>query len=218
MGKSDADGDPQPKRIKQSAETTKATNDADVDDEPFRVYVSGLPPLTDEKVLRKTFKTCGKVNSVKIVRDSRLRSRGVAFIAFVEEASVEAALQLDTCKVDEQVISVKRAECKSAKADSGAADNTALQVYVSGLPFDADEPTLRKGFEECGKITKFKMLMDRSTGKPRFKGSLFVTYKKQSGVEAALKFNCTEYGGRTLSVRPAVARSTGRQLRYSGKS
>merc|ERR1712217_308583 len=188
------------------------------DDTPFRVYVSGLPPLTDEKTLKKTFRTCGKVKTVKIVKDSRLRSRGVAFISFAEEASVEAALELDTCKVDEQVISVKRAERKSSKADSGAPASSALQVYVSGLPFDADEPTLRKDFEECGKIVKFKMLMERSTGKPRFNGSLFVTYKKQSGVDAALKFHSTEYGGRTLSVRPAVARSTGRQLRYSGKS
>merc|ERR1712217_975438 len=188
------------------------------DDTPFRVYVSGLPPLTDEKTLKKTFRTCGKVKTVKIVRDSRMRSRGVAFISFAEQASVEAALELDTCKVDEQVISVKRAEPRSAEAASGAPASSALQVYVSGLPFDADEPTLRKDFEECGKITQFKMLMDRSTGKPRFNGSLFVTYKKQSGVDAALKFHSTEYGGRTLSVRPAVAKSKGREMRYKSKS
>merc|ERR1712098_409714 len=56
---------------------------------------------------------------------------------------------------------------------------------------------LRKDFSECGEIERLSLPMDEE-GRP--KGISFIKYKTQEGVDAALKFDNLEYGGRTINV------------------
>lgn len=194
-----------------SGERVEAESDGkDADEELFRVLIGGLPATVDEKVLRKHFKACGKIKGVKLVQDSRLRFRGVAFVTFASQEAVDAALALDGCELAGKVINVKKALPVSSKLEENKPVGTALQVCVGSLPGEADEETLRKDFEECGKIEKFRMLFDRSSGKPRFKGTAFIKYKKQAGVDAAFKYDGTEYGGRKITVRPALPKNRGK--------
>merc|ERR1712217_531166 len=62
------------------------------------------------------------------------------------------------------------------------------------------EETLRKDFSECGEIEKMNLPLN-DEGKPR--GIAFITYKTKEGVDAALKFDGDDYGGRTLKVNRA---------------
>merc|ERR1711939_527725 len=75
-----------------------------------------------------------------------------------------------------------------------------LEVFVGGLPWSTEENTLRKDFEECGEIESLRMPLNEE-GKPR--GIAFTTYKTQEGVDKALAFDGTDYGGRTLKVNKA---------------
>merc|ERR1712187_511437 len=50
---------------------------------------------------------------------------------------------------------------------------------------------------ECGEIAKLTLPLNEE-GKP--KGISFIKYKSQEGVDAALKFDNTDYGGRTIFV------------------
>eukprot|EP00811_Abedinium_folium_P003319 NODE_13050_length_1188_cov_5.064090.p2 GENE.NODE_13050_length_1188_cov_5.064090~~NODE_13050_length_1188_cov_5.064090.p2 ORF type:complete len:301 (-),score=130.29 NODE_13050_length_1188_cov_5.064090:207-1109(-) len=75
-----------------------------------------------------------------------------------------------------------------------------MTVFVGGLPFSCEEATLRKDFEECGEITKLHFPMN-DEGRPR--GIAFITYASSKGIEAALAFNNTDYGGRYIKVNMA---------------
>lgn len=161
-----------------------------------RVFVGGLPDDADEQSILEHFGACGTVRSVKLIRNSRLIFRGSAFVSFKKEPAMTAALDLDGTEFSEKKITVKKAAAPVAPPD--------FKVYVAGLPWKATEEVLRKDFEECGEIAKIHLLKDMDTKK--FKGVMFVTYKSQAGVDAALKFHDTEYGGKLILVRLASAK------------
>jgi RNA recognition motif-containing protein len=71
-------------------------------------------------------------------------------------------------------------------------------VFVGGLPWSADEETVKKDFGECGEIVSFSMPMNPE-GQP--KGIAFVDYTNAEGVKKALEFDGTDYGGRTIQVK-----------------
>merc|ERR1712050_160960 len=73
-------------------------------------------------------------------------------------------------------------------------------VFVRGLPFSVEEAALNKDFTECGEIERLN-LPKNEEGNP--KGIAFIKFKNQEGVDAALKFDNTEYGGRTINVSKA---------------
>merc|ERR1712054_534601 len=73
-------------------------------------------------------------------------------------------------------------------------------VFVRGLPFSVEEEALKKDFAECGEIESLRLPINEE-GKPR--GIAFIKYTSKEGLEAALKFDDTEYGGRTINVSKA---------------
>jgi len=73
-------------------------------------------------------------------------------------------------------------------------------VFVRGLPFAVTEDALKKDFAECGEIVSLKLPLNEE-GKPR--GIAFIKYTSQEGVDAAIKFDNTDYGGRNIYVSKA---------------
>jgi len=70
-------------------------------------------------------------------------------------------------------------------------------VFIRGIPWGVTEDAMKKDFEECGEIENFRMPVN-GEGKPA--GIAFIKFKAEAGVEAALKYNDTDYGGRTINV------------------
>merc|ERR1712151_316993 len=93
----------------------------------------------------------------------------------------------------------------STQETSHVEDN---QVLVSGLPWSCGEDILRKDFSECGEILELKLLTDRETGRSR--GLAFITFKNEEGVQAALKYDGDDYGGRTMYVKKADKKGKGK--------
>mmetsp|Transcript_153301 Transcript_153301/g.270534 ORF Transcript_153301/g.270534 Transcript_153301/m.270534 type:complete len:775 (-) Transcript_153301:90-2414(-) len=80
-------------------------------------------------------------------------------------------------------------------------ENKDLTAFVGGIAFSCcTEETLKKDFGECGEIVKLNILMNEE-GRP--KGIAFITFKTQEGLDAALKFDGEDYGGRFLKVNVA---------------
>merc|ERR1711870_93147 len=80
----------------------------------------------------------------------------------------------------------------------GGKGNKEFEVFVGGLPFATTVESIKKDFEECGEIVNIRVPLN-DEGNAR--GIGFIEYKDKESVEKALKFNETEYGGRTISVR-----------------
>eukprot|EP00933_Yihiella_yeosuensis_P043177 TRINITY_DN3791_c0_g1_i1.p1 TRINITY_DN3791_c0_g1~~TRINITY_DN3791_c0_g1_i1.p1 ORF type:complete len:452 (-),score=137.85 TRINITY_DN3791_c0_g1_i1:257-1612(-) len=91
-------------------------------------------------------------------------------------------------------------ERKRTTAEATAAG---LRVFLAGIPWHADEDLLRKDFSECGVIEDLFVIRD-SEGNS--KGRAFLTFQEKSAVQAALQYDNTPYGGRTIYVKVAEAK------------
>lgn len=85
----------------------------------------GKEPADMEEGLWRTFGKCGKVESVRVIRDSTTRvGKGIAYVQFEDENGVEAALLLNEKKFPPMLprklrVSRAKAPKKNAKAGSG---------------------------------------------------------------------------------------------------
>ena len=75
------------------------------------------------------------------------------------------------------------------------------KLYVSNLPYTADDAQLREVFSQYGDIQDLALIMDRDTGRP--KGFAFVTFATQQAAEKALAQNGKDMGGRAMRVNMA---------------
>merc|ERR1719333_1862022 len=100
---------------------------------------------------------------------------------------------------------------KAGGKGQGGNENT---VFVRGLPFSATEEQLTKDFAECGEIERLNLPLN-DEGKP--KGICFIKFKTQEGMDAALKFDNTDYGGRTINVSKAGEGGKGKDSKGKGK-
>lgn len=85
-----------------------------------------------------------------------------------------------------------------------------IRIFVANLPFSADDDTLRRHFEQCGRVTEAKVLIDRETQRSR--GFGFVEMSDEEGAVAIHKLDGSEMKGRPLVVneaRPQEKRGSG---------
>eukprot|EP00928_Gymnodinium_smaydae_P022244 TRINITY_DN1873_c0_g1_i1.p1 TRINITY_DN1873_c0_g1~~TRINITY_DN1873_c0_g1_i1.p1 ORF type:complete len:460 (-),score=143.66 TRINITY_DN1873_c0_g1_i1:354-1733(-) len=216
------------KKRKASADDGSAADAGNEDDDSkqeLTVFVGGIPFNCEEGVLRNDFAECGDISRLTMPLDNEGRPGGYAFITFKSKEAVTAALAFDGTDYGGRTLEVKRAnKAKAAKVlaktqkDEAAEDATPKQeftVFVSGIPWSCEESALKKDFAECGKITKLNMPMN-DQGKPR--GIAFITFETKDAVQAALKFDGTEYGSRTLAVKMADKGGKGKGKDGKGKS
>ena len=84
-----------------------------------------------------------------------------------------------------------------------------MDIYVGNLPFDADEQMVIDAFSEHGSVSRFKMITDRETGRPR--GFGFITMDDPAQAEAAINaMDGQDIGGRAVRVNAAQQKSGGR--------
>ena len=103
----------------------------------------------------------------------------------------------DSNKINRAYIQVQKEE----KMDN-------YKIYVGNLSFNTTQEELESEFSQYGDIDEVRLISDRDTGIS--KGFAFISYKTEDGMEAALKKNGEEMGGRTLKVNKAEDRSASR--------
>merc|ERR1712080_796991 len=83
-----------------------------------------------------------------------------------------------------------------------------------GLPFAATEETLNKDFGECGEIVTLRMPLNDEGS---CKGFCFIKFTSKEGMDKALAFNETDYGGRTIYCSDAAIKPEGKGKGKDGK-
>lgn len=79
------------------------------------------------------------------------------------------------------------------------------KIFVGGLPWSMDDMELKSVFEEYGKVTAAKVVVNKQTGKS--KGYGFVEMEHHSDAETAITaLNKKEIKGRTIDVALAKSR------------
>jgi len=183
--------------------------------EEMTVFVGGIPWTSSEDQLRKDFGECGEIEKMNVPMNDEGKPKGIAFITYTSKEGVAAALKFDGEDYGGRTLQVNIAGQKPAKGDKGKGkgdkgkgekgkgkgkQNEEMTVFVRGLPFGVEEEALKRDFAECGEIERLSLPLN---DEGQAKGIAFIQYKEKSGCEAALKFDETDYGGRTVYVRMA---------------
>jgi len=193
------------------------------DKDLLKVYVGGLPFSAGKTQVREHFQSCGEIDWLHMPMDAKERTRGIAFISFWSQESVDTALQLNNTLFGKHTIKVNMATAKpvpgqpsneapiappaqdlpdedKSQASSSKVRSKDRKVFIGNIPFSCTLETIKRDFTACGEIQSLVL----PTGEGGFsKGIAFVTFKDLDGVAEALKFHETDYGGSTLTVRMA---------------
>ncbi|XP_060068431.1 RNA-binding protein 34-like [Ylistrum balloti] len=187
------------------------------------VFVGNWPLSLQKKDLRKLFKTCGKIDSVRFrcppTKDPRIskkvisikrdfhpeRSTIVGFVCFEEEKSAQKALQLNGREVEGRHIRVDLAS-KSKE------HNHKCSVFVGNLDVKIDEEQIWNHFMDCGEIVSVRIIRDSQTGLG--KGFCYVQFESPDAVGLASRLNGSQLASRELRVmrsqeNPVLPKKTG---------
>uniref|UniRef100_A0A665XBD4 RNA binding motif protein 39a n=1 Tax=Echeneis naucrates TaxID=173247 RepID=A0A665XBD4_ECHNA len=164
--------------------------------------------------LEDFFSAVGKVRDVRMISDrNSRRSKGIAYIEFVEANSVPLAIGLTGQRLLGVPIIVQASQAEKNRAAAAAAANSLqkgntgpMRLYVGSLHFNITEEMLRGIFEPFGRIESIQLMMDSETG--RSKGYGFITFADAECAKKALEqLNGFELAGRPMKVGHVTERT-----------
>lgn len=89
-----------------------------------------------------------------------------------------------------------------------------MDIYVGNLPYSATDPDLQELFEQHGKVTSARVILDRMSG--RSKGFGFIEMPEQGEAQAAIDaLNGADFMGRAIRVNESQPKPAG-ERRSSG--
>ena len=86
-----------------------------------------------------------------------------------------------------------------------------MNIYVGNLGYDVNESELREVFEQYGKVTEVRLIIDKVTGKTKGFGFIEMP-EKEEAQKAMAEMNETEFKGRVIKVneaKPKIERRSG---------
>ncbi|CAO3663947.1 unnamed protein product [Umbelopsis vinacea] len=170
------------------------------------VFVTQLSVRLESRELEEFFSQAGKVRDAKIIMDrNSRRSKGVGYVEFYEEASVQNALAMSGQKLLGIPVMVQVTEAEKNRlamqaqnAAFGHNDISYHRLYVGSIHFKLTEDDLRLIFEPFGPIDSINLHTDE-TGRSR--GFAFIQFRNGVDAKQALdKMNGYELAGRNLRV------------------
>ncbi|OCT60594.1 MGC81970 protein isoform X1 [Xenopus laevis] len=176
------------------------------------VFCMQLAARIRPRDLEEFFSTVGKVRDVRMISDrNSRRSKGIAYVEFVDQSSVPLAIGLTGQRVLGVPIIVQASQAEKNRA-AALANNlqkgTAgpMRLYVGSLHFNITEDMLRGIFEPFGRIESIQLMMDSETG--RSKGYGFITFSDSECAKKALEqLNGFELAGRPMKVGHVTERT-----------
>ncbi|XP_014021356.1 RNA-binding protein 39 isoform X2 [Salmo salar] len=176
------------------------------------VFCMQLAARIRPRDLEEFFSAVGKVRDVRMISDrNSRRSKGIAYIEFVEANSVPLAIGLSGQRLLGVPIIVQASQAEKNRA-AAMANNLQkgnagpMRLYVGSLHFNITEEMLRGIFEPFGKIESIQLMMDSETG--RSKGYGFITFSDTECAKKALdQLNGFELAGRPMKVGHVTERT-----------
>ncbi|XP_041835924.1 RNA-binding protein 39-like [Melanotaenia boesemani] len=176
------------------------------------VFCMQLAARIRPRDLEEFFSAVGKVRDVRMISDrNSRRSKGIAYIEFVEASSVPLAIGLTGQRLLGVPIIVQASQAEKNRA-AAAANNLQkgtsgpMRLYIGSLHFNITEEMLRGIFEPFGRIESIQLMMDSETG--RSKGYGFITFSDAECAKKALEqLNGFELAGRPMKVGHVTERT-----------
>ncbi|KAI9260643.1 hypothetical protein BDA99DRAFT_439455 [Phascolomyces articulosus] len=171
------------------------------------IFVMQLAARLTSRELEDFFSQAGRVRDARIISDrNSRRSKGVGYVEFYEEESVQNALGLSGQKLLGIPVLVQMSEAEKNRLalqnqnNAGATQEPTFQrLYVGSIHFSLTEEDLRQIFEPFGPLDFVNLHKDPETG--RSKGYAFIQYTRAAdGRQALDKMNGFDLAGRNLKV------------------
>ncbi|UKZ81070.1 hypothetical protein TrVFT333_008838 [Trichoderma virens FT-333] len=167
------------------------------------IYVTNYPPAADEKYIRRLFKDCGDILSIRWPSLKVNTHRRFCYVSFRDsEASARAVAKEGTILEDKYKLLAKYSDPNRKKSREGAVAE-GREVHVSGLSPSATEDEIREIFSKYGTISRINVPRNIS-GKGR--GFAFVDFAtKDEAEKAASELNKTKFLNQILHVEISKA-------------
>ncbi|TRY90016.1 hypothetical protein DNTS_034379 [Danionella cerebrum] len=177
------------------------------------VFCMQLAARIRPKDLEEFFSSVGNVRDVRMISDrNSRRSKGIAYVEFVDATSVPLAIGLTGQRVLGVPIIVQASQAEKNRAAAAMANMLQrggagpMRLYVGSLHFNITEEMLRGIFEPFGRIEGIQLMMDSETG--RSKGYGFISFADAECAKKALEqLNGFELAGRPMKVGHVTERT-----------
>jgi len=159
-------------------------------EEDRKLFVGGLPQEVSQDDLKEYFGQFGEIESVKLKMDPMTgRSRGFAFLLYVEVDSIDKAADGTEHKLKGKSITVKKADIKPGK------------VYVGKLPESGvGEEEIKEHFSQFGSIAEVIRPIDKSKNNEP-KNFCFVTFERERIAKKLIEEGTCTIGGHKMQIK-----------------
>jgi nucleolin len=177
----------------------------------FEAFVKSLPFSSTIEEITALFKDCGAVENVNLLKDRNGRSKGVAFVRFNNNESLQKAIAKNGVEVGGRTLIIEAAapreerpqgDREQRRPESGSSNS----VFVGNLSYTTTEESLRKLFAGSGDVTSVRIAKDYD-GRPR--GFAHIDFSGSDGAREAVKKTGAELDGRTIKVDFSSAQRSG---------
>ncbi|EEB19037.1 RNA-binding protein, putative [Pediculus humanus corporis] len=129
------------------------------------IFVGGLPFDIEDDELWEFFENCGKINSVRIIRDSHTSmGKGIGYVNFDSTAAVELALQMDGQELKKRCINVKRCLSTKLKKKTKLFGKKKTEEMVEKLLSKRNQTKIKTNKKNKMKISKLESSANSFTG------------------------------------------------------
>lgn len=164
------------------------------------IFIKNLDKTIDNKSMYDTFSAFGNILSCKVATDETSQSKGYGFVHFeTEEAANNAIAKVNGMLLNGKKVYVgKFIPRKEREKELGEQAKRFTNVYIKNFGDDLDDEKLRSLFENFGKITSHRVMIDDTC---KSKGFGFVSFEDAESAERAVEeLNNKEWNNRTLYV------------------
>ncbi|PHH68410.1 hypothetical protein CDD80_7530 [Ophiocordyceps camponoti-rufipedis] len=162
------------------------------------VYVANFPPVADDKYIRKLFKDCGEILSIRWPSLKVNTHRRFCYVSFRDREASAKAVAKEGTVLDRKFSLLAKYSDPSRKKNREGAVAEGRELHVSGLDKAVTEDEIRQVFSRLGTVGRVTVPVNMA-GKNR--GFAFVAMEtKEEAERAAEEMNNTKLRNQILRV------------------